>query len=96
MQSTDADIIKLVTNVTDITELSRIFHLLSHCQIDCSYRSLTIRDFNWSRRDTCADAATSGAERKQMVATNHQGGRGRPTVADNDCSGIREMNCGCS
>ncbi|KVH92227.1 Aldolase-type TIM barrel [Cynara cardunculus var. scolymus] len=32
MQSTGADIIKLVTSATDITELSRIFHLLSHCQ----------------------------------------------------------------
>ncbi|KAI3669321.1 hypothetical protein L6452_40553 [Arctium lappa] len=33
MQSTGADIIKLVTSATDITELSRIFHLLSHCQV---------------------------------------------------------------
>ncbi|KAL8231857.1 hypothetical protein R6Q57_001635 [Mikania cordata] len=33
MQSTGAHITKLVTNATDITELSRIFHLLSHCQI---------------------------------------------------------------
>ncbi|PWA89025.1 3-dehydroquinate dehydratase type I [Artemisia annua] len=33
MQSTGADIIKLVTNATDITELSRIFHLLTHCQV---------------------------------------------------------------
>ncbi|KAI3505216.1 hypothetical protein L1887_27194 [Cichorium endivia] len=41
---------------------------------------LVVRDFNWSRRDTCADAATSGAERKQMMATNHHGGCGRPTV----------------
>ncbi|KAJ9561640.1 hypothetical protein OSB04_006800 [Centaurea solstitialis] len=33
MQSTGADIIKLVTSATDITELSGIFHLLSHCQV---------------------------------------------------------------
>nr|XP_043615181.1 bifunctional 3-dehydroquinate dehydratase/shikimate dehydrogenase, chloroplastic-like [Erigeron canadensis] len=33
MQSTGADIMKLVTNASDITELSRIFHLLSHCQV---------------------------------------------------------------
>uniref|UniRef100_A0A5B6ZQ17 Shikimate dehydrogenase substrate binding N-terminal domain-containing protein n=1 Tax=Davidia involucrata TaxID=16924 RepID=A0A5B6ZQ17_DAVIN len=33
MQSTGADIIKLVTNATNITELARIFHLLSHCQM---------------------------------------------------------------
>ena len=33
MQSTGADIIKLVSNSSSITELSRIFHLLSHCQI---------------------------------------------------------------
>ncbi|KAA8545023.1 hypothetical protein F0562_019760 [Nyssa sinensis] len=33
MQSTGADIIKLVTNATNITELARIFHLLSHCQV---------------------------------------------------------------
>ncbi|XP_076948340.1 bifunctional 3-dehydroquinate dehydratase/shikimate dehydrogenase, chloroplastic-like [Bidens hawaiensis] len=33
MQSTGAHIIKLVTSATDITELSRIFHLLSHCQV---------------------------------------------------------------
>ena len=33
MQSTGADIIKLVINATNITEISRIFHLLSHCQV---------------------------------------------------------------
>lgn len=33
MQSTGADIIKLVSNSTSITQLSRIFHLLSHCQV---------------------------------------------------------------
>lgn len=33
MQSTGADIIKLVANATDITQISRIFHLLSHCQV---------------------------------------------------------------
>ncbi|KAK1432383.1 hypothetical protein QVD17_09279 [Tagetes erecta] len=33
MQSTGAHMIKLVTTATDITELSRIFHLLSHCQV---------------------------------------------------------------
>ncbi|KAK3023667.1 hypothetical protein RJ639_043548 [Escallonia herrerae] len=33
MQSTGADIIKLVANATDITETARIFHLLSHCQV---------------------------------------------------------------
>ncbi|XP_075659468.1 bifunctional 3-dehydroquinate dehydratase/shikimate dehydrogenase, chloroplastic-like [Castanea sativa] len=33
MQSTGADIIKLVINATNITEISRIFHLLSYCQV---------------------------------------------------------------
>ncbi|KAF5790684.1 putative 3-dehydroquinate dehydratase, Shikimate dehydrogenase [Helianthus annuus] len=33
MQSTGAHIIKLVATAADITELSKIFHLLSHCQI---------------------------------------------------------------
>lgn len=33
MQSTGADIIKLVINATDITELAGIFNLLSHCQV---------------------------------------------------------------
>lgn len=33
MQTTGADIIKLVTNVTTITEIPRIFHLLSRCQV---------------------------------------------------------------
>ncbi|XWS58507.1 hypothetical protein CRYUN_Cryun08bG0040100 [Craigia yunnanensis] len=33
MQATGADIIKMVANVTDITEIARIFHLLSHCQV---------------------------------------------------------------
>lgn len=33
MQATGADIIKLVTNATSITEISRIFRLLSHCQV---------------------------------------------------------------
>lgn len=32
MQSTGADIIKLVTYVVDITDVARIFHLLSHAQ----------------------------------------------------------------
>lgn len=33
IQSTEADIIKVVTDATDITELSKLFHLLSHCQV---------------------------------------------------------------
>ncbi|GMN25216.1 hypothetical protein TIFTF001_000856 [Ficus carica] len=33
MQSTGADIVKLVINAADITELPRIFHLLSCCQV---------------------------------------------------------------
>ncbi|XP_059652601.1 bifunctional 3-dehydroquinate dehydratase/shikimate dehydrogenase, chloroplastic-like [Cornus florida] len=33
MQSFGADIIKLVTSATDITEIARIFHLLSCCQV---------------------------------------------------------------
>jgi 3-dehydroquinate dehydratase/shikimate dehydrogenase len=33
MQATRADIIKLVINATNITEITRIFHLLSHCQV---------------------------------------------------------------
>ncbi|KAF5453933.1 hypothetical protein F2P56_023642 [Juglans regia] len=33
MQATGADIIKLATKAIDITEISRIFHLLSHCQV---------------------------------------------------------------
>lgn len=33
MQATGADIIKLVTNAIDITEISGIFNLLSHCQV---------------------------------------------------------------
>ncbi|THG18931.1 hypothetical protein TEA_007812 [Camellia sinensis var. sinensis] len=33
MQSTGADIIKLVSKSSSITELPRFFHLLSHCQI---------------------------------------------------------------
>ncbi|KAL4341047.1 hypothetical protein GQ457_08G013650 [Hibiscus cannabinus] len=33
MRSTGADVIKVVVNVTDITEIARIFHLLSHCQV---------------------------------------------------------------
>ncbi|CAK9182732.1 unnamed protein product, partial [Ilex paraguariensis] len=33
MQSTGADMIKLVANATNITEITRIFHLLSHCQV---------------------------------------------------------------
>ncbi|GMI84601.1 MATERNAL EFFECT EMBRYO ARREST 32, EMBRYO DEFECTIVE 3004 [Hibiscus trionum] len=33
MRATGADIIKVVVNVTDITEIARIFHLLSHCQV---------------------------------------------------------------
>lgn len=33
MQSTGADILKIVTNANDITELEKMFHLLSHCQV---------------------------------------------------------------
>ncbi|KAG4111425.1 hypothetical protein ERO13_D13G103600v2 [Gossypium hirsutum] len=33
MRATGADILKVVVNVTDITEIARIFHLLSHCQM---------------------------------------------------------------
>ncbi|OVA04376.1 Dehydroquinase class I [Macleaya cordata] len=33
MKSAGADIIKLVTDATDITDVARIFHLLSHCQV---------------------------------------------------------------
>ncbi|KAF8394499.1 hypothetical protein HHK36_020709 [Tetracentron sinense] len=33
MQSTGANIIKLVTDAVDITDLERIFHLLPHCQV---------------------------------------------------------------
>ncbi|XP_019187937.1 PREDICTED: bifunctional 3-dehydroquinate dehydratase/shikimate dehydrogenase, chloroplastic-like [Ipomoea nil] len=33
IQSTEADIIKVVTDATDITELSKLFQLLSHCQV---------------------------------------------------------------
>lgn len=33
IQSTGADIIKVVINATDITELIHLFHLLSHCQV---------------------------------------------------------------
>ncbi|XP_062144759.1 bifunctional 3-dehydroquinate dehydratase/shikimate dehydrogenase, chloroplastic-like [Alnus glutinosa] len=33
IQTTGANIIKLVANATSITEISRIFHLLSHCQV---------------------------------------------------------------
>lgn len=33
MEATDADIIKLVASVTDISEIARIFQLLSHCQV---------------------------------------------------------------
>ncbi|KAE8010114.1 hypothetical protein FH972_006507 [Carpinus fangiana] len=33
MKTTGADIIKLVTNATTITEIPRIFHLLSRCQV---------------------------------------------------------------
>ncbi|XP_052194751.1 bifunctional 3-dehydroquinate dehydratase/shikimate dehydrogenase, chloroplastic-like isoform X2 [Diospyros lotus] len=33
MQSTGADIVKIVLNSSSIAEISRIFHLLSHCQI---------------------------------------------------------------
>ncbi|CAN4110220.1 unnamed protein product [Withania somnifera] len=33
MQSTGADILKIVTNANDITELEKTFHLLSHCQV---------------------------------------------------------------
>ena len=33
LQSTGADLIKLVINATNITEITKIFHLLSHCQV---------------------------------------------------------------
>lgn len=33
MQATGADIIKLVSNANDITELERIFHLFVHFQV---------------------------------------------------------------
>lgn len=33
MEATGADIIKLVASVTDISEIARIFQLLSHCQV---------------------------------------------------------------
>ncbi|KAE8713291.1 Bifunctional 3-dehydroquinate dehydratase/shikimate dehydrogenase [Hibiscus syriacus] len=33
MRALGADIVKVVVNVTDITEIARIFHLLSHCQV---------------------------------------------------------------
>lgn len=33
MQDTGADIIKLVVSVNEITEIARIFQLLSHCQV---------------------------------------------------------------
>lgn len=33
MQATEADIIKVVSNANDITELERIFHLLSHSEV---------------------------------------------------------------
>jgi 3-dehydroquinate dehydratase/shikimate dehydrogenase len=33
MQATKADIIKVVSNANDITELDRIFHLLSHSEV---------------------------------------------------------------
>ncbi|MCD7450340.1 hypothetical protein HAX54_005428 [Datura stramonium] len=33
MQSTGADILKIVTDANDITELEKMFHLLSHCQV---------------------------------------------------------------
>lgn len=32
MQATGADVIKLVTNAADITEITRIFNLLPYCQ----------------------------------------------------------------
>ncbi|KAK9293152.1 hypothetical protein L1049_021139 [Liquidambar formosana] len=33
MQSTGADIIKVVTKAANITEIERLFHLLSHCEV---------------------------------------------------------------
>ncbi|RAL52452.1 hypothetical protein DM860_007309 [Cuscuta australis] len=33
MQSTKADILKVVTEANDITELPKLFHVLSHCQV---------------------------------------------------------------
>ncbi|KAG6750570.1 hypothetical protein POTOM_045068 [Populus tomentosa] len=47
MQATKADIIKVVSNANDITELERIFHLLSHSE-DSLYQTFwhdTIRTF---------------------------------------------------
>lgn len=33
MEATAADFVKLIASVTDITEIARIFQLLSHCQV---------------------------------------------------------------
>ncbi|XP_021282921.1 bifunctional 3-dehydroquinate dehydratase/shikimate dehydrogenase, chloroplastic-like isoform X2 [Herrania umbratica] len=33
IRATGADIIKVVVNIADITEIAKIFHLLSHCQV---------------------------------------------------------------
>lgn len=33
MQSTNADVIKLVINVDYITDVAPIFHMLTHCQV---------------------------------------------------------------
>ncbi|KAJ6996139.1 bifunctional 3-dehydroquinate dehydratase/shikimate dehydrogenase [Populus alba x Populus x berolinensis] len=33
MQATEADIIKVVSDADDITEMERIFHMLSHCEV---------------------------------------------------------------
>ncbi|XP_022745679.1 bifunctional 3-dehydroquinate dehydratase/shikimate dehydrogenase, chloroplastic-like [Durio zibethinus] len=33
IRATGADIIKMAANVTDITEIARMFHLLSHCKV---------------------------------------------------------------
>ncbi|KAL5770778.1 hypothetical protein ACOSP7_014932 [Xanthoceras sorbifolium] len=45
MQATRADIIKLVVNVTNITEIARIFQLLSKCQVPIIAYSVGERGF---------------------------------------------------
>ncbi|KAH9754555.1 Shikimate dehydrogenase [Citrus sinensis] len=45
MQATGADIIKLVFSVNDITEIARIFQLLSHCQVPIIAYSVGERGF---------------------------------------------------
>ncbi|XP_019080266.1 bifunctional 3-dehydroquinate dehydratase/shikimate dehydrogenase, chloroplastic isoform X3 [Vitis vinifera] len=45
LQSTGADMIKLVINATNITEITKIFHLLSHCQMPLIAYSIGDRGF---------------------------------------------------